>query len=170
MGRAFLRPKSVGFLLGSLVCGFNFGQSMWMMPFYLKRDLDASQVTIGAAFSAVCLSSVLALCQSGALIERVGRERVAVLCLALYAARAAAWRWLVQSPWMAVPVECLFGLAAGLWLPTMASFAAAAAPPGRKATAQAVLSAAFDGLGTSRFFTGSLSSSTDHSSPSWYIQ
>uniref|UniRef100_A0A914XQY5 Major facilitator superfamily (MFS) profile domain-containing protein n=1 Tax=Plectus sambesii TaxID=2011161 RepID=A0A914XQY5_9BILA len=146
--RVMRRRSTLAFLAMTLVCGMNYGMSVWLMPFYLKSDLGANQTTVGCAMLAVCAAAVVAFYFSDQVIGCIGHEMSLAACLLLYGIRAMLWS-IMRAPqlWSALLIESLLGFSFGLWLSTMGAYAGQIAPLGSQASAQAVLSAVFDGLG-----------------------
>lgn len=146
--RVMRRRSVIVFLVMALVCGMNYGMSVWLMPFYVKSDLGGNQTTVACAVMAVCVAAVIAFYYSDQVIGCIGHEMSLALCLLLYGVRAALWS-ITRGPqlWSALLIESLLGFSFGLWLSTMGAYSAQIAPRGSQASAQAVLSAVFDGLG-----------------------
>lgn len=83
---------------------------------------------------------------AGLLLARLGHVMCMTIVILTFGLRFVLYS-VVQNPWLFLPIEVLQGLTFGLFYSTMTSYASAVALPGTEATVQALVGAAFEGLG-----------------------
>ncbi|MEL6977652.1 MAG: MFS transporter [Pseudomonadota bacterium] len=139
------RPRFLLFLLAvaavqsSHAVYYNYGSVHW-------RALGYSETVIGALWSWGVIAEIGVFFIGAALMRRLGPANALAL-----AGAAAILRWTAMSvdpPFLAViALQTLHGLTFGLAHLAALAFAQDAAPPGRAATAQGVVSASAGGVG-----------------------
>lgn len=147
------------FMLCIIVVGVSQGV-LWTFLFMLMEDVvelyDPNFTNLnllqGLVLGITCfLGEVPAMFLSGHVIKKLGNIRTFTLALTTYSIRFLLHSF-VTNPWWFLPIEFLHSLSFGIFYPNMSSYASKIAPPGRSATMQGIVKAAF-GAGYS---TGSL--------------
>jgi len=132
------RPFAMHYALVIALAGVAFGAVFtFQQPFALA--LGRSQV--GGFFVAYASAAILVRVGFGHLPERVGPHRAALAALVLYALVVVAMAGL--RPWMIEPLGALFGLAHGVFYPTMNAIAFSAVGRDERGRIMAVFTGAF---------------------------
>ena len=133
--RPRLRRLSVVVLLTAAACGTLFA---FHQPFALALGIER----VGTFFAAYAGAAIVARVAAGSSIDRIGRYRVAVACLALYAGVVAAMAALEQLG-LAL-LGAVFGLAHGLFFPACNALALEGAAPRERGKVMAIFIGAFN--------------------------
>lgn len=128
---------------------FVSGMCMGMLSnflFVFMEELGVSKTMMGLSLTFATISELPILYYSDRLLGRWGARGLILVSLAAYIVRALAYT-LVTAPWMFLLVQLLHGLTfSGMWVAGVA-YADSMAPAGLGATAQALFSTVFLGLG-----------------------
>lgn len=128
---------------------FVSGMCMGMLSNFLfvhMEELGVSKTMMGLSLTFATISELPILYYSDRLLDRWGARGLILVSLAAYVVRALAYTQ-VTAPWMFLLVQLLHGLTfSGMWVAGVA-YADNMAPAGLGATAQALFSTVFLGLG-----------------------
>ena len=140
-----------------LVGGRAVGLTLWCGAVILAVGLGTGQAAlegiggtaslIGLAFAVSAASELPVIALGGWFLARLGAFRLAVLAIAVYAARFVAFS-VITEPELVLGVQVFHGLSYGAFLMASVTLAHRLAPPGRAATAQALLTAMSFGFGS----------------------
>lgn len=132
-----------------LLVAFLISSGTAVMNVYLGVHIEGiggSASLIGLAFAISAASELPVVAFGGWFLARLGAFRLAVLAIAVYAARFVAFG-IITTPNLVLVVQLFHGLSYGAFLMASVTLAHRLAPPGRAATAQALLTAMSFGFG-----------------------
>ena len=132
-----------------LLVAFLISTGTAVMNIYLGVHIEGIGGTaslIGLAFAVSAASELPVIALGGWFLARLGAFRLAVLAIAVYAARFVAFS-VITEPELVLGVQVFHGLSYGAFLMASVTLAHRLAPPGRAATAQALLTAMSFGFG-----------------------
>ena len=117
------------------------GLLLGVTPFFVTGPLGSDKAGLGLAFGAFSVTTVIVRPLVGRMVDRLGRRRLMLAGVTMFAALIAA-HLLVTDLWMLVVVRLFLGMAESLFF--VAGFAALAdlAPPGRTGEALSFASVA----------------------------
>jgi MFS family permease len=152
MGRQFWRGlrsllanrQWIIFLVTILVGGLSLTISISFLFLYLD-DLGADKTLMGLSLTAATISELPVWFFSNRLLERWGARRLLAFSLLACATQAFAYS-LIQTPWLALPIQLLHGPAFSAMWAAGVSYANEIAPAGMRATAQGLFSGVGMGL------------------------
>ncbi|CAL4096032.1 unnamed protein product [Meganyctiphanes norvegica] len=142
--------KVLLFMLCIIVVGMSQG-ILWTFLFMLMEDVavvwDSGFTELnllqGLVLGTCCfIGEVPAMFLSGHVIKKIGNIRTFSLALTTYSVRFLLHSF-VTNPWWFLPIEVLHSMSFGIFYPNMSSYASKIAPPGRSATMQGIVKAAF---------------------------
>uniref|UniRef100_A0A915LBF8 Major facilitator superfamily (MFS) profile domain-containing protein n=1 Tax=Romanomermis culicivorax TaxID=13658 RepID=A0A915LBF8_ROMCU len=133
------------YLLGTFVFGLNFGQSLMLAVPHMK-ELGASQLWVMISVMCIGFSLLIMMFLSGKIISFLGHEFTLCMVLTLTAIRSVLWA-MTPTYWIFVATEPLWGISFGMTLVNVGSYARCIAPKGAEASAQSIISSAYEGLG-----------------------
>jgi MFS transporter, PPP family, 3-phenylpropionic acid transporter len=132
-----------------LVVAFLIATGSALMNIYLGVHIEGiggSASLIGLAFAISAASELPVIAFGGWFLARLGPYRLAVLAIVVYAVRFVAFS-VITVPELVLGVQVFHGLSYGAFLIASVTLAHRLAPPGRAATAQALLTAMSFGFG-----------------------
>lgn len=132
-----------------LLVAFLLSTGAAVMNIYLGVHIEGiggSASLIGVAFAVSAASELPVVAFGGWFLTRLGAFRLAALAVAVYAARFFAFS-IITVPDLVLGVQVFHGLSYGAFLMASVTLAHRLAPPGRAATAQALLTAMSFGFG-----------------------
>ena len=132
-----------------LLVAFLISTGTAVMNIYLGVHIEGiggSASLIGLAFAVSAASELPVIALGGWFLARLGPFRLAVLAIVVYAARFVAFS-VITVPELVLGVQIFHGLSYGAFLMASVTLAHRLAPPGRAATAQALLTAMSFGFG-----------------------
>jgi MFS family permease len=132
------RPVAMHYALVIALAGMAFGA---VFTFQQPFALALGRAQVGGFFIAYAGAAILVRVGFGHLPERVGLHRAALASLVLYALVVIAMAGL--RPWMLEPLGALFGLAHGVFYPTMNAIALSAVDRDERGRIMAVFTGAF---------------------------
>jgi MFS family permease len=135
LARPRLLRLSAVVMLAAAACGTMFA---FHQPFALSLGIER----VGTFFAAYAIAAIIVRVGAGQWIDRIGRRRVAIACLALYAGVVAAMAALDQLGLLALGAA--FGVAHGLFFPACNALALEDTPPGERGKVMAIFIGAFN--------------------------
>ncbi|RMZ56222.1 hypothetical protein APUTEX25_002412, partial [Auxenochlorella protothecoides] len=146
--RLLIHPPILAFLASVAVMGYAMG-AIESFLFLALRDLGGPPALAGLTLTVTCVAEPIVFWHARRLQAALGRRGCLHLVFAAFLARLACYATLRgwPSPWLVLPVELLHGFTFGLAWATGTAWAAAEAPPGRKAGMQAAFQGSYMGLG-----------------------
>uniref|UniRef100_A0A6A7G897 Major facilitator superfamily domain-containing protein 6-like n=2 Tax=Hirondellea gigas TaxID=1518452 RepID=A0A6A7G897_9CRUS len=147
-------PRVVVFVISCIVVGASTG-ALWTYQLMLVEEVAITwncdfhwiKLLDGLMLGVQCFMGELPFfLLAGVLLKKLGHVMCMTIVIATFGLRFVLYSF-VWNPWMFLPIEVLQGLTFGLFYTTMASYASVVARPGTEATMQAMVGAAFEGVG-----------------------
>ncbi len=135
LGRSRQRRIALVVVLTASACGVMFA---FHQPFALALGIER----VSPFFAGYAAAAIVARVGVGQWIDRLGRRRVALVCLALYAAVVAAMAALASVGLLVLGLA--FGVAHGLFFPACNALAVEDMPPAQRGKVMAIFIAAFN--------------------------
>ncbi len=135
LGRPPLRRMALVVVLAAAACGTMFA---FHQPFALALGIER----VGTFFAAYAAAAIVVRVGAGQWIDRLGRRRVAMACLALYATVVAAMMALDRLG--LAPLGAAFGVAHGLFFPACNALALEGTPPHERGKVMAIFIGSFN--------------------------
>ena len=135
LGRPRQRRMSAVVVLAAAACGTMFA---FHQPFALSLGIER----VGTFFAAYATAAIVVRVGAGQWIDRIGRRRVAIVCLALYAGVVAAMAALDRLGLLGLGAA--FGVAHGLFFPACNALALEDIPQGERGKVMAIFIGAFN--------------------------
>ncbi|KAF2352369.1 Major facilitator superfamily associated domain, partial [Trinorchestia longiramus] len=148
------RPRVALFVLSCIVVGASTG-ALWTYQLMLVEEVAAAwqcgfrwiKLLDGLMLGIQCfLGELPFFLLAGVLLAKLGHVVCMTIVIATFGLRFLLYS-VVQNPWLFLPIEVLQGLTFGLFYSTMTSYASVVTLPGTEATMQALVGAAYEGLG-----------------------
>jgi MFS family permease len=137
------RGRSIRIGIVVAFSGAAFGAMMtYSQPFVIAQG----RTQVKGFFVAYALAAIAVRVLLGGAADRLGRHRVSVASLAVYACSVLAMAWL--RPWLLEPLGLVFGAAHGLFYPALNALAVEAAAPDERGKVMALFNGGFN-LGNS---------------------
>ena len=136
--------------LGFLIVAFSGGMALSMISnflFIFLRSLKADDFLLGLTLTAATLSELPVLYFSERLLRHWNVRQLMKVAMLFFAIRALAYS-LLNTPWLALPIQLLHGPTFSLMWLSGVSFADEIAPAGLGATAQGLFSGVMLGIGS----------------------
>ena len=136
--------------LGFLIVAFSGGMALSMISnflFIFLRSLKADDFLLGLTLTAATLSELPVLYFSERLLHHWNVRQLMKVAMLFFAIRALAYS-LLNTPWLALPIQLLHGPTFSLMWLSGVSFADEIAPAGLGATAQGLFSGVMLGIGS----------------------
>lgn len=138
--------KILVFSFGNVLIGV-FNTMIYVFEFWLLEDMGATRTLMGLSVFMQCLvGEVPFLFFSGWFVKKLGHFLCFAFVFLAFFVRLLCY-YLLNNPWLVLPVDILHGVTFGVYHGTMASFANANAPKGMEATLLGFLTGLHSGLG-----------------------
>ncbi|GAU90131.1 hypothetical protein RvY_02595 [Ramazzottius varieornatus] len=144
-GRNLLTFEVLLFCSGTFVSGVCSGILYAYLAWY-QSELGASGLLLGiTVFVQACYEAPM-MAMSEWFIRKVGYHGCVLLCLLSFGVRFIGY-YLIENPWLVLPIDVTHAFGFGLFYACMTSYAFEKAPVGIRATLQGLLGAIYEGFG-----------------------
>ncbi|GFT40479.1 major facilitator superfamily domain-containing protein 6-B [Nephila pilipes] len=146
VGKIFSSCETVCFATAVYIIGALTGL-IWNYQFWFLQDLGATQTLLGLCVAVQCLvAEVPFFFFAGWFIKVFGYFNCLTGSFCAFAIRLGLY-YILENPWMVLPIEVLHGLTFAVFYASMTGYASENAPPGTEATMMGILGGLFEGLG-----------------------